>query len=142
MHLTPLCQTDEKRKSESIIYDNQNKCGVDMLDSMNRQMSTKSACRRWTLAVFFNILDMTVINAWIIFQPASGSCITRCKFLFKVIKELTAGPVSSQMMTPNTVVSNKRKLSKRLVCQIKKCCKNNMTTSVCDHCKSLSVGCA
>jgi len=37
-----------------------------MLDAMCRLMSTKAACRRWPLAVFFNILDVAGINAWII----------------------------------------------------------------------------
>ena len=52
-----------------------------MLDSMCRQMSTKAGCRRWPLVIFFNILDIAGINAWIIFRKTQASCISRQKFL-------------------------------------------------------------
>jgi len=35
----------EGKKPEPVLYYNENKCGVDMLDSMCRQMSTKAGCR-------------------------------------------------------------------------------------------------
>ena len=59
-----------------------------MLDSMCRQMSTKAASRRWPLAVFYNILDMAGVNAWIIFVKATESKLSRRKFLFKLAEEL------------------------------------------------------
>ena len=52
LHRGSVCQIDGKKKPESVLYYNANKCGVDMLDSMCRQMSTKAGYRRWTLAVF------------------------------------------------------------------------------------------
>jgi len=45
-HAGAVCQSDGKKKPESVLYYNTNKCGVDMLDAMCRLMSTKAACRR------------------------------------------------------------------------------------------------
>jgi hypothetical protein len=53
MHRGATKQRDGKRKPDSILFYNSNKCGVDMLDSMCRQLSTKAGCRRWPLAVFY-----------------------------------------------------------------------------------------
>jgi len=36
LHKGAACQTEGKKKPESILYYNENKCGVDMLDSMCR----------------------------------------------------------------------------------------------------------
>ena len=70
LHRGSVCQIDGKKKPESVLYYNANKCGVDMLDSMCRHMSTKAGCRRWTLAVFCNILDLAGVNAWIILKKS------------------------------------------------------------------------
>ena len=42
-HKGAVCQSDGKKKTESVLYYNKNKCGVDMLDSMCKQLSTKAA---------------------------------------------------------------------------------------------------
>ena len=71
-HRGVVCQSDGKKKPESVVYYNKNKCGVDMLYSMCKQMSTKAGCRRWPLAVFYNIRDLAGVNAWIIFRKATA----------------------------------------------------------------------
>jgi hypothetical protein len=88
LHRGVSCEEDSKRKPSSIMYYNKNKCGVDMLDSMCRQLSTKAGSRCWPLAVFFNILDIAGVNAWIIFRKATGSRISRHRFLLSVSQEL------------------------------------------------------
>jgi len=58
LHRGSVCmsnQIDGKKKPELLLYYNANKCGIDMLDLMCRQMSAKAGCRRWTLAVFGNL---------------------------------------------------------------------------------------
>jgi len=65
LHRGAECQTDGKKKPESVLFYNENKCGVDVLDAMCKLMSTKASCRRWPLAVFFNVLDMAAVNSWI-----------------------------------------------------------------------------
>ena len=53
-HTETQCQVDWKRKPHTILYYNENKFDLDMLDSMCRAMSTKSSCRRWPLTVFYS----------------------------------------------------------------------------------------
>lgn len=134
MHAGAVSQPDGKRKPESVLYYNQNKCGVDMLDSMCRQMSTKAGCRRWPLAVFYNILDMAGVNAWIIFKKATGSRISRRKFLHKLSEELIDAAISENAPQPY-LFSEEGKLLKRVQCQVKLKCKRNSTSTVCMDCK-------
>ena len=89
LHKGAARENDGKKKPESVLYYNDNKCGVDMLDSMCRQMSTKYGCRRWPLAVFFNILDMVGTNSWIIYKKNTGSNISRRNFLQQLTQQLT-----------------------------------------------------
>lgn len=136
LHKGASCQTDGKRKPESILYYNSNKCGVDMLDSMCRQMSTKAATRRWTLSVFFNILDMAGINAWIIFNKKTGNTMSRRQFLHKLSEELRqtlVGQSTCQSIPPEMM---QRKLAKRVTCEVKVNCKRNRTVTMCEKCKN------
>jgi len=137
LHKGAACQTEGKKTPESILYYNENKCGVDMLDSMCRQMSTKAGCRRWPLAIFFNILDIAGINAWIIFRKTQGSCISRRKFLRQLSAELTEATSSANRPTPAPTSSSSTTspLGKRVNCQVKSVGKRNRTTTMCDVCK-------
>jgi len=58
LHKVAACQTEGKKKPESILCYSENKCGADMLDSMCRLVSTKAGCRRRPLTIFFNKLDI------------------------------------------------------------------------------------
>ena len=57
-----------KNKPEIITYYNQIKGGVDTMDKMLSQYSTKRGTLRWPLAMFLNILDVCALAAFIIFQ--------------------------------------------------------------------------
>ena len=91
LHKGAACQTDGK-KPESVLYYNENKCRVDMLDFMCRQMSTRSGCRRWPLAVFWNTAS---INAWILFRKTTNAQISRRQFLGQLSAELRETSTSS-----------------------------------------------
>jgi len=93
LHKGASCETTGKKKPEAILYYNANKCGVDMLDSMCRKLTTKASCRRWPLAVFFNVLDIAGINAWIIYKKRTGSTMSRRRFLHKLAEELIGNSV-------------------------------------------------
>ncbi len=136
LHKGALCQTTCKKKPESVLYYNKSKCGVDMLDSMCRQMSTKAASRRWTLAVFFNILDFAAINAWIIYTKKTGSAISRRQFLHTLSEELRQAAVSRNSICQSPAVGMiDSKLSKRVTCEVRVNCKRNRTTTLCEKCK-------
>jgi len=136
-----------------------------MLDSMCRQMSTKAGCRRWPLAVFWNILDIAGINAWILFRKTTNSLyfvhctflslsvfflnvlplwrknvyiISRRQFLRQLSAELTETSTSSgnvPTLASTLSSSTTTQLGKRVNCQVKAVCKRNRTTTLCDSCK-------
>lgn len=69
---------------------NNTKFGVDVTDQMARKYSVKSGSRRWQLQVFFNILDIAVINTWILYKNTTGENVSRKKFLFLLAEELAS----------------------------------------------------
>ncbi|GBM98998.1 hypothetical protein AVEN_133370-1 [Araneus ventricosus] len=72
LHPTLEVEFIEEKALEAIKFYNSTKYGVDVLDKMATKYSTKSACRRWPEQVFFNILDLAVINVWIIYKEIIG----------------------------------------------------------------------
>ena len=88
-----------KKKPETALFYNKTKAGVDVIDQMARKYSVKVASRRWPIHVFYNIIDLALINNWILFQD-SVSCqasdlnicksgISCRKFIERVVEELT-----------------------------------------------------
>jgi len=107
-----------------------------------RQMPTKAGCRRWPLAVFFNILDIASINAWTLFRKTTSSRMSRRQFLRQLSTELTEA--SSRRQAANysmcIIVFNNGSSWKRRSCQVKSVCKHNRTTTLCDVCKRPACG--
>ena len=56
-HNNPKC------KPETVLFYNQTKVGVNVLDQMSRLYSVKAASRRWPVHIFYNIIDMALINS-------------------------------------------------------------------------------
>ena len=83
-----VSESDPKRKPEPILFYNSTKGGVDTADEMLRGYSTKSASRRWPLAVFFNLIDIVALNAFIICSDSGISQNNRREFLLSLGEEL------------------------------------------------------
>ena len=60
--------SNEKKKPEMILFYNANKVGVDCFDQMTRLYTTRSASRRWPVAVWSNILDIAAINSYVLYK--------------------------------------------------------------------------
>ena len=75
-------EDDYKRVPETIAFYNKTKFGVDVVDQMTRKYSVKAGSFRWPLQVFFNILDLAAVNAWILCKVCTGSKISRKEFIF------------------------------------------------------------
>ncbi|KAJ8887623.1 hypothetical protein PR048_013840 [Dryococelus australis] len=71
---------------ETIQYYNFTQFGVDMMDQMARKHYVKSASRHWPVHVFFNVLDLACINAWILYKEVTGRKIKRMKFILELCK--------------------------------------------------------
>lgn len=129
---------------ETIAFYNHTKFGVDMTDQMARKYSTKSKSNRWPVQVFFNILDLAAINAWVLYKQTTGEKISRQEFLFQLAEELATeyryiheqGKMESMAKTSadSTTISERRK-----TCQIGYC-KKNKTINICSTCKKYVCG--
>jgi hypothetical protein len=72
LHSTTDIGTNRKKLPETVQFYNKTKCGVDILDQMARRYSTRAAAPPWPVNVFYNILDLAAINAWIIYRGVTG----------------------------------------------------------------------
>ena len=59
-----------------------------MADQMAKKYNVKSGSRRWPLQVFFNILDLAGIIAWILYKKTIGEQISGKNFMFQLTDEL------------------------------------------------------
>ena len=55
---------------------------------MVRQYSVKAGGGWWPVAVFYNILDLASINAFVLYKKRTGNKVSRRGFLFKLATEL------------------------------------------------------
>ena len=69
--------SNEKKKPEMILFYNANKVGVACFDQMARLYITRSASRKWPVAVWGNILDIAAINSYVLYKKVTSNRITR-----------------------------------------------------------------
>jgi hypothetical protein len=127
MHENPHVDNTEKRKPLLIHFYNHHKCGVDAADSMLRLYTSRCATRRWPVSVWHNLLDMSVLNAWICYKQAKKSKISRKKFILNLIVQLTGTTIA-----PDDAVDQGHLLSRKRKCQIVMC--KNQTKTQCRVC--------
>jgi len=68
--------TEEDRKPQVILHYNSTKGGVDNMDKMATSYSCRRKNKRWPMALFFNVLDIGALAAYVIWllshPPLSG----------------------------------------------------------------------
>ena len=100
MHTSVEIGDDPKKKPETVHYYNRTKVGVDVLDKMLRQYSARAATRRWPVAVFYNMLDMAALNAWVLYRSCIDGNITRRVFILELCKQLRSDHITRPTLTP------------------------------------------
>ena len=88
MHSTVDIGDDRKGKPETVKFYNSTKFGVHVVDQMARKYSVNAASRKWPVRFFYNILDLAAINAHILCKLATGSKISRRRYLLRLSEEL------------------------------------------------------
>lgn len=136
MHKFPTIDEGQKKLPETVKFYNNTKYGVDVLDQMARNYTTKSSSRRWPLQVFFNILDLAAINSWIIYNLCTNENISRRKYILNLADELRSQYVRTRKST--TYVDGSQSTNKRRQCQSKKC--GNKSKDNCKICKKVVCG--
>lgn len=82
--------TDEETgKPEVIVFYNSTKGGVDSLDKKCANYSPSRRTQRWPMALFFMLLDVSTINAYVLYSSYKDAPkIERADFLKKLAKSL------------------------------------------------------
>ena len=78
-----------KKRPETVLFYNKTKARIDVSNQMVRKYSVKTASRRWPVHVFYNAIDLAIINSWVLFQDNCKSGISCRKFIQWVVEELT-----------------------------------------------------
>uniref|UniRef100_A0A669EQF1 PiggyBac transposable element-derived protein domain-containing protein n=1 Tax=Oreochromis niloticus TaxID=8128 RepID=A0A669EQF1_ORENI len=140
MHQDVTIGDGRKRKPNTITDYNHMKCGVDVLDQMARMYSVRSATRRWPVAVFYNMLDLAAVNAYILYKACTGWTGKRRLFLrllaqqlrcrFMQHKEILAQRQAAAAAVPGTV--------KTTQCQVQESCNRNRSRFTCATCKKFT----
>ena len=131
MRSQPEIESTSDQKPSIILFYNKTKGDVDTLDRMVRSYSTKRTTRRWPLVLFYNVIDVSTINAFIIWQGINhenGSIYMRQrkKFLISLGREpcgiteeaQSVAPASATRKREVTLAGNGASLNKRARCTL------------------------
>ena len=77
----------EKKKPETVKFYYKTKCGVDVADKMARQYLVKAGTCWWPVAIFYNILNLADINAFVLYNKRTDDKVSRRDLLFKFVTE-------------------------------------------------------
>lgn len=95
-------ETDPSTGKPVIIMDyNQTKGGVDALDEKCHNYSTGRRTRRWPMAIFYALLDIAGVNAYVLFNGNSQTHeMDRRNFLVQLGKELVDEHMRRRLQAP------------------------------------------
>ncbi|XP_033971282.1 piggyBac transposable element-derived protein 4-like [Trematomus bernacchii] len=134
-HQHVAISTERKKKPETIEYYNHSKVGVDVLDQMARQYSVKGGTRRWPVAVFYNVLDLAAINAWVLYRSCmSQENIPRRDFMLHLAHKLHAEWMASKAPPLADLPFSGAEERRRMTCMVKAHCMQNKTFCKCVKC--------
>ena len=153
MHSQPDVAATSDKTPEVILHYNSTKGGVDTLDRMVRTYT----CKRYPVALFYNMVDMSPVNAFIVWLESNGespniSIKKRRNFLLQLGKELTGvntQPDPSLRVSISTASAPKRKTDdndckapklKRQPCSLCDRNKDRKSRFVCFVCKKYVCG--
>lgn len=98
----------EDRKPQIILHYNSCKGGVDTMDKMATTYTCRRKTNRWPMALFFNMLDIGAIAAFIIWfscQPTNETKKTRLRrsFLYRLGRQLTENHIKQRLQCPQAL---------------------------------------
>ena len=103
MHPSVAISADPPHKPETVLDYNGSKWGVDILDQMARNYTVRAPTTRWPVAVFYNILDLAAINAYVLYRQCLGKeRLTRREFLQELALQLRKAHIHERDSIPRT----------------------------------------
>ena len=135
--LADVDTSNENKKPEMILFYSANKLGVACFDQMARLYTTRSVSRRWPVAIWGNILDITAINSYVLYKKIASNRITRRQFILMLVENLLSKPEfclsnSNRQLRGDDEGVQKRRKCHGVCCDIK-------TVSTCILCQNLLV---
>lgn len=141
MHPDVQLNKGDKKKPEMVEFYNETKPGVDVVDQMARKYSTKASSRRWPMHAFYNVLDLALINASVLYKEVLKINISRRDFILKLGTELAKENVQARgrligdendgaVAAPGGATDLRR-------CQVKASCTNGRSPNACEICKQI-----
>ena len=137
MHSQPdIDHSSEKKKPEVILSYNSTKGGVDTMDQMLRCYSVKRMTRRWPMVIFYNMVDVSALNAYIIWVSLNPTYFTRSRkrrqFLIALGKELAG--IQEDCLILETDVDLQEPPKKKRRCFLCDTKKDRKTKTTCKKC--------
>lgn len=109
--------TDEG-KPEIITYYNNTKGGVDSLDEKCTIYSSGRRTRRWPMAIFFRMVDISSVNSYLLHQSyRDNPKLTRYNFIKQLAMQLVKPEMERRLQ--NTHITREVRMCIRRVLQIK-----------------------
>lgn len=101
-------------KPEIVLFYNSSKGGVDTVDKYKECYSTARVCNRWSMRIFYSMLDIGALNSFIILKKnAQEPNMKRRIFLRNLAKDLCQEYMRSRITIRSTPTNVKRR-----ICQI------------------------
>jgi hypothetical protein len=97
-HDEPVVDGGHKRKPEAVLFYNEQRCGVDIMNKMIRELSTQPKTDDWRMCVFTFMIDVACINAWTILRYNMGKHDERRVFLKNLVHQLVGPWVKSRFL--------------------------------------------
>lgn len=98
-------RTEDNGKPEIINYYNATKSGVDTLDMKCANYGCNRRTRRWPMAIFFTLLNVAIVNGYILYLCFSGNKIVkRFDFVYNLGMEMVKPHLSQRLTIKNLPV--------------------------------------
>jgi len=130
-------ENNTKKKPETVLFYNKTKAGVNVVDQIARKYSVKAASRRWPVHVFCNVIDLAIINSWVLYEKTCRSRISRREYMQRADEEL-CGTSPNNQSDELAEREQEPPTKKRRTCSTSKC--RNRTTLICCTCKKAICG--
>lgn len=102
------------QKPEIITFYNSSKGGVDTVDKYKESYSTARICKRWSMRLFYTLLDVGALNSFIILkQNCQNQNMKRRHFLMQLAKDLCKDYMQSRVSIKSTPT-----IAKKRICEI------------------------
>ena len=122
-------ENNPKKKPETVLFYNKTKAGIDVVDQMTRKYSVKAKSRRWPVHVFCNVIDLAIINSWILNKETCKLKINRRVYMQRIAEELCGSLLNNETDEINESEQEAPRKKRRTWLTTK--CRNRMMMMIC-----------